>query len=155
MDPPEPWMTSAVSGWPMLIRECHALTSAELPGSDAFTRSPHARTAVGVSRDGLTAYFVVGDGRRADVPGLTLGQLGAWMSDRLGVCSAINLDGGGSSAMWVKDKIVNRPSDGVERRVGDHLAVVTADEPIVCDPTKEQLAAAELAAASGAVAVNP
>lgn len=140
MDPPEPWIMSAVSGWPMLVRECHALTSAELPGSDAFTRSPHARTAVGVSKEGTIAYFVVADGRRADAPGLTLGQLSAWMFDHLGVCSAINLDGGGSSAMWVKDKIVNRPSDGVERRVGDHLAVVPSDQKIGCDMTKEQLA---------------
>jgi exopolysaccharide biosynthesis protein len=146
MDPPEPWIMSAVSGWPMLIRECHALTSAELPGSDAFTRSPHARTAVGVSKEGTIAYFVVADGRRADAPGLTLGQLGAWMFEHLGVCSAINLDGGGSSAMWIKDKIVNRPSDGVERRVGDHLAVVPSDQKIGCD-MKEQLAAS--AASSG------
>ena len=144
MDPPEPWVATAVSGWPMLIRECHPLTSAELPGSDAFTRSPHGRTAVGVTKDGKTAYFVVADGRRKDAPGLTLGQLAAWMSDQLSVCSAINLDGGGSSAMWVKDRIVNRPSDGSERRVGDHLAVVAADEDIACDPEKEQAAAAAL-----------
>lgn len=144
MDPPEPWIASAVSGWPMLVRECHALTSAELPGSDGFTRSPHARTAVGMSKDGTTAYLVVADGRRKDVPGLTLGQLGAWMADKLQVCSAINLDGGGSSAMWVTDHIVNKPSDGAERRVGDHIAVIAADEEVACDPRKEQAAAADL-----------
>lgn len=152
MDPPEPWISAAVSGWPMLVRDCHALTSAELPGSDSFTRAPHARTAVGESKDGTTFYFVVADGGRADAPGLTLGQLSAWMSDRLGVCSAINLDGGGSSAMWVGDRIVNRPSDGTERPVGDHLAVVTADATIACDMDKEQRAGNALLAASAKAA---
>ena len=63
-------------GWPMIVRDCHALTSAELPGSDGFTRSPHARTAVGESKDGTTVYFVV-----VNAPGVTLGQLAAWMSE--------------------------------------------------------------------------
>ena len=155
MDPPETWISGAVSGWPMLVRECHALTSAELPGSDGFTRSPHARTAVGTSKDGTIMYLVVADGRRKDVPGITLGQLGAWMADRLQVCSAINLDGGGSSAMWVGDHIVNQPSDGAERRVGDHLAVVAADEDIVCDTKKELAAAAALRQAEAKSASAP
>lgn len=155
MDPPEEWITSAVSGWPMLVRECRALTSAELPGSDAFTRSPHARTAVGLSKDGTTLYFVVADGRRKDAPGLTLGQLAAWMSDKLQVCSAINLDGGGSSAMWLTDKIVNEPSDGSERKVGDHIAVVPAGQNIACDMEKEQAAAAALRLAETKAATTP
>lgn len=128
MDPPDSWIAAAVSGWPMIVRDCHALTSAELPGSDSFTRSPHARTAVGESKDGTMVYFVV-----VNAPGVTLGQLAAWMSDRLGVCAAMNLDGGGSTAMWVGDRIVNKPADGTERPVGDHLAVVSADEQISCD----------------------
>ncbi|HKO55722.1 MAG TPA: phosphodiester glycosidase family protein, partial [Thermoanaerobaculia bacterium] len=47
---------------------------------------------------------------------------------------AINLDGGGSTAMWVGDKLVNRPSDGVERRVGNHLAVVLSSDYVGCPP---------------------
>lgn len=148
MDPPDPWITAAISGWPMLVRDCHALTSAELPGSDAFTRSPHARTALGLSADGRTLYLVVADGRRADAPGLTLGQLGAWMQQQLGVCAAINLDGGGSTAMWVGDRIVNRPSDGSERRVGNHLAVVLARDFVACDSSVEQRLIAANAAGS-------
>lgn len=155
MDPPEPWISSAVSGWPMLVRGCRALTSAELPGSNAFTRSPHARTAVGVSSDGKTVYFVVADGRRKDAPGLTLGQLASWMTDTLQVCTAINLDGGGSSTMWVSDHIVNKPSDGSERRVGDHLAVVSADQKIACDMDRENAAAAALRVAESKAASTP
>lgn len=134
MDPVEEWVGAAVGGWPMLIKECTPLTAKELPGSDAFTRAPHPRTAVGLTKDGNTLYFVVADGRRSGIPGMTLAELAAFMDTELGACSAINLDGGGSTAMWVGDKLVNRPSDGVERRVGDHLGVVLAADFIGCPP---------------------
>lgn len=133
LEEPEPWMETVVSGWPMLVADCVPLTASRLPGSDAFTRSPHPRTAVGLSDDGRTMYFVVADGRREGVPGLTLSRLARFMYNELGVCAAMNLDGGGSSAMWVGDEIVNRPSDGVERHVADHLAVIRASDEAACD----------------------
>ncbi|MDQ1346029.1 MAG: Phosphodiester glycosidase, partial [Pseudomonadota bacterium] len=43
-------------------------------------------------------------------------------------------DGGGSSAMWVRDRIVNQPSDLIERPVANHLAVRVVIEPA---PPKE------------------
>ncbi len=80
-------------------------------------------------------YLVVADGRREGVPGLTLPELAAFLHE-LGACVAMNLDGGGSSAMWVDAEgerprelngvIVNKVSDGVERNVGNHLAVVAS-----------------------------
>ena len=145
MDPPEEWIEAAVSGWPLLVSECTPL--AELPGSDAFTRSPHPRSAAGLSKDGDTLYLVVADGRKEGVPGMTLAQLGSFMATELDVCTAINFDGGGSSAMWVRDKIVNRPSDGSERRVANHLAVVLREYVIACDATIETAAAEKRLAA--------
>lgn len=139
MDVPEPWITAAVSGWPTVVRDCKALSDDELPGSKSFTRSRHPRTAIGFNRDRTRVYLVVADGRREGVAGLTLGELGEFMHEQLGVCFAINLDGGGSSTMWVNDRIVNRPSDGKERRVADHLAVVMADEVVDCDLPSEKL----------------
>ena len=141
MDPPEEWVEAAVSGWPALVMGCKPL--AKLPGSDPFTRSPHPRTAVGLSRSGRTLFLIVADGRREGVPGLTLPELARFLAEELGACSAINLDGGGSSAMWLDGKIVNRPSDGSERRVADHLAVVRKDDFIGCDdpPTEKPKAA--------------
>lgn len=138
LDEPEEWMTSVVSGWPLLVKECQSLTASALPGSDAFTRAPHPRTAVGLSEDGKTMYFVVADGRRNGIAGLTLARLGRFMHDELGVCSAINMDGGGSSAMWVGDSIVSHPSDGVERRVANHLAVVRATDVKPCELEKSK-----------------
>lgn len=136
MSEPEPWIEAAVSGWPMIVKECKPLSPAQLPGSDAFTRAPHPRTAVGLSADARTMYFVVADGRREGVPGATLARLATFMRDELNVCSAMNLDGGGSSAMWVEGKIVNNPSDGSERAVADHIAVIDADDYRGCRPTQ-------------------
>ena len=40
---------------------------------------------------------------------------------KFGVQNAINLDGGGSSALYVDGDVVNSPSDGTERAVGSAL----------------------------------
>ena len=124
---PKRWMTGAVAGWPMVVEDCRPV--AALPGSDHFTHAPHPRTAVGLSRDRRTLLLAVADGRREGVPGLTLPELAALLVEA-GACTALNLDGGGSSALWLRDRIVNRPSDGVERKVANHLAVIeTTGEP--------------------------
>jgi uncharacterized protein YigE (DUF2233 family) len=142
-DDPEDWMEATVSGWPALIVSCNPVTP--LPGSASFTLATHPRTAVGLSKDRKTLYLVVADGRRTGVPGLTLPQLATFMSEKLHACAAINLDGGGSSAMWVSDRIVNRPADGVERPVGDHLAVVLRSDFAACDQDAERAAIAKKA----------
>lgn len=126
---PEPWMTGAISGWPAIVADCDPVE--RLPGSDHFTHAPHPRTAVGLSADGRELFLVVADGRREDTPGLTLPEL-AKLMDEMGACSAVNLDGGGSSSMWVGDRIVNRPSDGIERPVVNHLAVVATEDYAGC-----------------------
>jgi exopolysaccharide biosynthesis protein len=118
---PRRWMTGAVSGWPMVVQDCAPATP--LPGSAHFTLAPHPRTAAGLSKDRRRLLLVVADGRREGVPGPTLPELATLLVE-LGACTALNLDGGGSSALWLVDRIVNQPSDGVERRVANHLAVV-------------------------------
>ncbi len=124
------WMRGAVSGWPMLVEGCQVIR--DLPGSDFFTRAPHPRTAVATSKDGRMLYFVVADGRREGVPGMTLPELAEFLVNEVGACAAMNLDGGGSSALWAGNSIVNRPSDGPERKVGNHLAVVGAADYSGC-----------------------
>lgn len=124
---PKRWMTGAVAGWPMVVEDCRPVAS--LPGSAPFTHAPHPRTAVGLSQDRRTLLLAVADGRREDVPGLTLPELASLLVEA-GACTALNLDGGGSSALWLRDRVVNRPSDGLERKVANHLAVIDrAEEP--------------------------
>jgi len=128
---PESWVSGAVSGWPLLISGCKVIET--LPGSDFFTRAPHPRTAVALSENGETLYLVVADGRREGIPGPTLPELAVFLREELQACEALNLDGGGSSAMWIEDRIVNQPSDGVERKVGNHLAIIPSSAFEGCD----------------------
>ena len=58
----------------------------------------------------------------------------------VGACTAVNLDGGGSSALWLSGRIVNRPSDLVERPVANHLAVVPAADCTPGDASSRQKA---------------
>ena len=52
---------------------------------------------------------------------MTLAELAELMRD-LGCQEALNLDGGGSATMVVRDRVVNRPSDATgERPVSDAI----------------------------------
>ena len=62
------------------------------------------------------------DGRTSENEGLSLHELAEFM-EGLGVQTAYNLDGGGSSAMYFNVEIVNQPTTNghsiEERRVSD------------------------------------
>lgn len=114
------WMQGVVSGHPDLLRS-GAVTSGQHTGSLCTAR--HPRTAVGLSQDGRTLVLAVVDGRRTGASGMTCGELAALLRG-LGAYHAMNLDGGGSSTMYVQGQgVVNQPSDGSERTVGNHLAI--------------------------------
>jgi hypothetical protein len=90
-------------------------------GLDMILRR-HPRTLAGVTRTGKLIVAVI-DGRR---PGSTVGASyleAARFMQWLGARDAVNLDGGGSSTMVVRGKVVNKPSDGSERGVGDSLLI--------------------------------
>jgi exopolysaccharide biosynthesis protein len=54
---------------------------------------------------------------------MTLEELRA-LAHRLSLVNALNLDGGGSTTMWVKGGVVNSPSDAAgPRKVSDALLV--------------------------------
>lgn len=110
---------------PMLVKDgtIYLTTKTEGFGSDvAGGRAP--RTAVGITKDGKIILVVV-DGRHASSAGMSLLDLALFMQE-LGAVDAMNLDGGGSSEMVVFDKVVNRPSDGRERKVATALVVIPA-----------------------------
>lgn len=119
----------AVGGHPVLVRDSAVTAAARDTSAFAVTR--HPRTAVGLADDGQRLLLVVVDGRQAPwSAGMSLAELAALMQ-ALGSREAINLDGGGSTAMVVRDPqtgelvVVNRPSDREgERPVGNALAIV-------------------------------
>ena len=98
----------------------------------SFVNSRHNRTAVGIKADGTILLFTV-DGRTKQSEGMTLDELIATLR-WLGCQDALNLDGGGSTTMYVKGQpyngIVNYPSDNLrfdhhgERAVSNVLMVV-------------------------------
>lgn len=117
------WMKGVVSGGPELLRDGVVQSNQQHPVK-CFWR--HPRTALGLSPDGKTLFLVVVDGRSAKSVGMSCNELSKLLLE-LGAWNAMNLDGGGSSTMWVRGRgVVNTPSDGVERVVGNHLAVVRA-----------------------------
>jgi exopolysaccharide biosynthesis protein len=96
----------------------------------------HPRTALGVSQSGDKVWLVVTDGRQAGYSeGATLTEM-AELLKGLGAYNAINLDGGGSSALVYGDprnglRVLNRPiqsgSPGKERPVATHLGVFVVE----------------------------
>ena len=100
-----------------------------LDNATKFAINRHPRTAVGLSNDGKTLVLVVVDGRDArSALGMTLVELTDLMR-ALGCSDALNLDGGGSSEMVLRDaqtrqlRVLNTPSDGRERAVANVLGV--------------------------------
>ncbi|MGB7159062.1 MAG: phosphodiester glycosidase family protein, partial [Tepidisphaeraceae bacterium] len=94
-----------------------------------FPDTRHPRTAVGIADGGKRLLLVVVDGRNKEkAVGMSLTELSKVMLE-LKCESALNLDGGGSSAIVLRDpktgeqEILNRPSDGRERSVANVLGV--------------------------------
>jgi hypothetical protein len=89
-----------------------------------ITSGRHPRAALGTTDDKLIA--LVCDGRRTGIDvGLTLAELADFMVD-LGVRQAINLDGGGSSALIHHGHLLNRPYLAQDRPSSNSRAVATA-----------------------------
>jgi Phosphodiester glycosidase len=90
----------------------------------SFVAARHPRTLAGVRADGRLLLVTV-DGRRTGwSAGVTLPEAARLMRS-LGAREALNLDGGGSSSMVVRGRVVNRPSDPTgERAVSDALVVL-------------------------------
>ena len=88
----------------------------------------HPRTALGWSERYI--YFVVVDGRQRGVSdGMTLSELGSYMTRKLGCTDVMNFDGGGSSTLWGNGQVRNSPCDGYEREVANALIVVKKAPP--------------------------
>ncbi len=116
----EPWMREVVSGHPTLISDGRRIDN---NGDAGLCLARHPRTAAGLTRDRRTLIVAVVDGRVAGRSGMTCDELGDLLAE-FGAHDATNLDGGGSSAMWLAGRgVVNRPSDGSLRHPGDHLAI--------------------------------
>jgi len=114
----------AVGGSHILLKNDNP---ADLSVGTEFADTTHPRTAVGVTPSGDIVLMIV-DGRQASISnGATLADL-AFLLGTFGCSDAINLDGGGSSTLIVRngsDYVTkNSPSAGALRAVANGLMVV-------------------------------
>ena len=125
-------LRTVVGGWPRIVEGGRnvALAADSVEGTiPRFSRARHPRSALGISRDSATLYVVAVDGRQEASVGMTLEELADAMIS-LGAYEAMNLDGGGSTALVVRDSIVNTPSDANgERPVGNVVAITRRTAP--------------------------
>lgn len=126
---------SIVSAAPTLVRDGRIAIDAAAEGvvDPEYTSFGYAwadvrqpRTMAGVDRQGRLILVTV-DGRlTGGSEGFTLYEEAVFMKS-LGAVQALNLDGGGSTAMAVNGSLVNHPSDATgERPVGDTVQVLPA-----------------------------
>lgn len=111
-----------IGGYPIIVKDGY---SASLNPTDSFVYTRHPRTAVGINQDTTKLFFVTVDGRQASSLGMNLYELADLMV-QIGVYQGINLDGGGSTTMVIKNEVVNSPSDASgERPVSNALLVIS------------------------------
>ena len=91
---------------PALVVDGEIAVSEDEEVGKAMASNP--RTAIGVI-DANHYVFVVSDGRTDESEGLSLSQLAAFLKT-LGVKTAYNLDGGGSSTLWYQGSVINNPT---------------------------------------------
>ena len=93
---------------PVLINDGKINVTVE---QEAFFNTPIAgvqpRSAIGYTRDNVLILMVV-DGRQVDSRGVYLEEL-ALLMNQFNCIEALNLDGGGSSAMVADSRLLNRP----------------------------------------------
>lgn len=114
----KPLLTDMVGGDRLILQD------GQVMDNDWVELNP--RTAMGFSADKSKIYFCVVDGRSLLSIGVGTKQLADIMKSA-GAYTAINLDGGGSSCMYVKEfNVMNNGSDGVERAVGNGIFAVSS-----------------------------
>ena len=125
-----PGVLDTIGGNPDLVEDGRNV-SGVCEGSYFCDRNP--RTGIGITADGKILMVTV-DGRSKRSVGMTLPAF-ARLFLYLGAESAINLDGGGSTTMVVRDRIVNVPSGSFERPVGSALVLLPGSDPQEAEPT--------------------
>ncbi|UCE06313.1 MAG: phosphodiester glycosidase family protein, partial [bacterium] len=121
-------LKNLVGGFPRIVKDGanYAIEGYQQEGgSTTFHTDRHPRTAAGFSADSTKLYFVTVDGRQSHSKGMNLIELADFMVS-IGVAQGLNLDGGGSTTMVVRDVIKNSPSDGSERSVANALLAISS-----------------------------
>jgi hypothetical protein len=130
-------LITGIGGGPMLVKNSQQrITYYEevFWGSGVGLTNRDPRTAVGFTSFNHVIMFAA-DGRQPGISeGLSLTELSQILIE-LGCVEAMNLDGGGSTTMAVRNTLINNPSDGSQRSIPSMLAVVSGDSiPLIKYP---------------------
>ena len=117
----------ALGGGPILLSDGREII-ADWPSKDKFYSGRHPRTVIGTDDNGYV-YLMVIDGRFSEGIGTTISET-AQIARMVGMTEALNLDGGGSSALWLEGKGIlshpydNKKYDGFGQRIVPNIVVV-------------------------------
>lgn len=118
---------SEAESWVMVAGPMLLLEGKGLPlENSSFVKTKHPRSCLCIT-SAKNILFIAIDGRSASASGMSLTEVQQFLL-RLDCRDAINLDGGGSTTLWINDgtkkQIVNHPSDKAgERRVANILLI--------------------------------
>ncbi|MBR6812031.1 MAG: phosphodiester glycosidase family protein, partial [Oscillospiraceae bacterium] len=160
--------TSCAAGWQDVVWAVGAKELLVENGRavSSLSNSAAPRTAVGIKADGSVIFYTV-DGRQTDhSAGAGLADLAKRLVE-LGCITAVNLDGGGSTAMGIlipgtnELTTVNSPSDGSLRKCANFIFLVNdapqtgfAQRLHIYPAQKTALAGAEVSFTAGATDAN-
>ena len=114
----------AMHAGPVLISDSELYVTSE---EEVFFNTPvdgvQPRSAIGYNNNGDVIMMVI-DGRQVDSRGVYLKELALLMS-QFKCIEALNLDGGGSSALYIDGSLINRPIGlNTQRKVMSSIAVI-------------------------------
>ncbi|MBO8126118.1 MAG: phosphodiester glycosidase family protein [Firmicutes bacterium] len=118
----------AVGAGPQLVKNGQIqITADEESFKPDITQGKAPRSALGLTPSGKIVAVTV-NGRKANISvGMTLEELAELMVE-LGCEQALNLDGGGSVTMVIRDRPLNMPSDGRERQVSSAILFIVNED---------------------------
>ncbi len=130
---------TAITGYYPIVSNGVNIGAASINGyPDSFIHEAQPRTAFGVSRDGRYLYVMTIDGRQSGYSDGALDSETAYWMLQCGAWNAINMDGGGSTALYMADSTgspvaLNHSSYlagyGRERYIGSHFGIFAKPVP--------------------------
>ena len=121
---------SVMATMPLLIKDGYAVELVEYKG---FSDKRHPRSVI-FERNGKICLMVIDGRSKGNAAGMTLDEVQRYllsMDGGKGCDNAVNLDGGGSSTLWIKESgVLNHPSDNGkfdnkgERRVANSIIIL-------------------------------
>lgn len=142
------WMDAQfiMASGPLLVLDGKKNISMNENSSRAKEKAP--RTAIALSKNKKKVHLITVDGRSSASAGMTLTQFADYLVS-LGVERAINLDGGGSTTMGIRNYgsntvvLANKPSGGSQRRVSGIIEAIstapTSNTPKYIKVTRDQV----------------